>query len=839
MFFTAGAVGAADVPALPKMTFIAGHWDTAPGTGALRPDPAIPWNIAVVESPCPAEVSVELRLSVRDSGTSVLGHSAGGRFVTRGADLCGENDLWADAALILDYDGSGPVPSFYRVEISAHPEAGNVAIWRSGGGYLAQKPLAISLKQEHRLQVRKDKQGSIRVALDGTEVLAYRDPFPLKPGKVGVGALKALVEFTGLTVRPLEEKITVALPEKGNFRMRKLFDSKSLDEEWLFDGDEPVFRFQLKPSYEFQWVKVRPGIIPPVSSLPIFWTQWVGPDVEITKPDGYEIEREGEVFEIEMKVRPREGDAATGVIRVKVSRDAKALRYVYDVDTTLTVNKDKPLRYGHPLEFWDPWPHAAKGMLLEYERSPRQRWHALAWEQPGNAPPRRVDLALDYGWLAADPDGKGMTGSMPDYEKVSAMKPKGKAAMGLADDANLVMIYENDPGYQLYNELCNWGYDWHCRLHNAAWRKDGVPAGTVINLRFTFTHEERAALADLFTRSKHIAEDWYQDVPRPVMEWPTNTFARTVRAMSPHNSHIWYGGHYVTDRGNGDTCCMRLEPGNKLVGTLGYGLFTPAWVHHQNLRTMTFDALIPEGEGKVSVLCRTSIPAWNLETKKEFELSAGKTAGWRTFEVDATPFAGAQITELEFRNVGGKPFYIDNVAFKETHPPKPEYVFASFVHHGGRKPEWVMEAETLAGGFPTSDPDAGNGFALAVDEKHKKGTCFYGPYDAELPAGEYEGTIRVKVADNTLATPVIGWDIQQDAGAARYVAASGKWTGTEFPAPNRYEEKKIAFKRDAGGRFCVRIYQEADGGKFWVDQVRLRRVKDGWGNPLPEKRERW
>ncbi|MEI8195008.1 MAG: hypothetical protein WCI73_03780 [Phycisphaerae bacterium] len=797
-----------------------GHWDQSVA-GAWRPDPAATWNIALTREAAPANAAVETTFMIRDSGVVTLPHDSSQRFWVKGEGLFGETDLWADAALFVNYTpAAGALPQYYRVEVSGHPEASHVAIWKMGGGYLAAKPVTLDLKKPHTLKAETDQQGSIRVTLDGAEVLAYRDPMPLPAGKAGIGALKAIAEFTAFSVRPLERDVTVALPTQGDFKVRKWYEGKgALDENWVFDGDEPVFRlYNSKGGITFQWAKLRPGMTPTIADMPWFFSGIVGEDVQIEIPEEFAIVKEGPTWECRMKFKPRKGDGGSAEIHVTLQRDAAANRYTYDVDTTLKIG-DKPLPYRHPYEFFDPWPAAAKGLNQEFNRALRQSFEGFAWEQPGGKPARRMNFCNDYDQF---------TGALRFIN--SEVKTPGMSAMGCEADANMVIHYLNNPGQALMGEMCMWGYDWHQRMLNESWRKTGIPANSSYNIKFQVTHEEKAAIEPLFKAAQHISAESCKFKQLPVVEWPVSTFARTADPLASRNSLLWLGGEYVQDKGHGDASSIRLKPKEKLrpSAPLGVSYFMPTKCVSAWNKTFSFDVLTeggaaPGASRKLLVTLRSTTVhlAVNQQT---FELS-GEPGKWQTLTMPADALIGGVLVDLSFENVGTVPVYIDNVRF--TEPPEV------------KKPQWDLQAEMLNLDHMIADPDAENGFALVFTPKDPTGACIFGPYDTELPAGDYRATIRIKVPDNTVTTDVMGWDVVETEGASKWGVAGANWKGTDFAAAGKYVNKEFTFHRDAGGRLSIRFYQRQAGGQYWVDKVTFVRTKDAWGNVLPEKRDRW
>lgn len=797
----------------PALAPMRGHWEN--GEGRWRPDPAATWNLALTAKPLPAAACVEATFTIIDSGVVILPHSSEQRFWLHGEDRLGENDLWADAGLVLSYRDGGPLPAYYRVEVSAHPQAAHVAIWKSGGGYVAAAPLAVALKVPHTLRAETDGKGSLRVSVDGAEVLAWRDPLPLPAGRAGVASLRAIVAFTAFSAQAAVREVSLPAPAQGDFHLRPWYaGEKALEENWLFDGVEPVFRIhRSKLGIEFQWVKLRPGVTPPVAALPWFWTQYTGDDTDVSVVESFDVIREGPVWECAIRLKPVRGEGARAIFHVNLRRDTAANRYAYDIDTTLTVGA-AALPYRHPYEFFDPWPAAAKGRTLEFERNPRQRWEAFAWEQPGGRPPRRVNFANDYLKFNAP---------YAPYFSNSTVRTPGMTVMGCEPDVNMVIRYLNDPGETIYNEMCSWGYDWHQRLANEAWRKGGIPAGSTFRLQFQVTHEESKVIAPLFAASRHISEESCSLREVPALEWPLNTFGRTSDPLASRNTLTWLGGALARDDGNGDRRSIRLAPGEKTAASMSLGLsyFFPPHVFGPWAGTLTLDVRAPSGGGKARVVIQQSNPLRRLNDQV-FDVAGG---GWQRVTMTSDALIGAVLADLEIRNAGDTPLLIDNVRFSEP-PPQPP-------------PVWELQAEMLNLTHLVPDPEASNGYALAFATNDAPGACIFGPYDTELPAGDYVGAIRICVPDNATTNEVAGWDMVQSEGAARYGVAGGNWRGTDFAAAGRYVEQPVAFHRDAGGRFSIRFYQRQPGGQYRVDKIMLRRVKDAWGNALPEMRDRW
>lgn len=621
---------------MPALTFKSGHWDQV--AGKLRPDPASQWRVALVEGPVADDVVVETQLCVPESGVVRSQHNGAGRFITKGADLFGESNAWSDAAFWLCYNEDGALPKYYRVEVSACPQARMVGIWKMGGGYLAVKPLEVPEGKPLRLRAAVSHEGSIRVYVDDKEVLAYHDPQPLKPGKAGVGALKGIVEFSALSVKPLTGMVPVPMPERGQFQLRGWLGNADTADTWLFDGEEPVLRLiksgggmSVGGASVFEWVTLRPGVAPPICYLPWQWTQWTGDDTDLSVLDEFTVVKEGAAWECLMKLKPRHGNGAAGTIRVTLSRDAARQRYVYEVDTQMTVAATGPLPYRHPLEFLDPWPAAGKGLALAHDRAPRQNFDYIVWEQPAGKAPRNITFANDYLWFK--PAGQ-------PYMDNSTVKPLGVGYMGCAPDVNVMVEYLGDPGFAISNEMCNWGYDWHHRITNDGWRKTGIPAGTKLAVKFRLTHEDSAKVSALYAASSHISSEVSAQKRRPVFEWPVTTFGRAVSVLESHNSKVWMGGEYVTNKGQGDRYCIRLNPKEILTpaADLGTSLMFPVRCYTTWQRTMSFDAFVDQGTAKLTVICKSTLPRAAVN-QKVFEIT-GSPGGWRSSEMEPMRLSG-------------------------------------------------------------------------------------------------------------------------------------------------------------------------------------------------------
>jgi hypothetical protein len=815
-----------------KFDFLCGYWETF--GGLLHPECQATWSVALAKGDLPPDQFVEAGFVVEESGI-ILGVKGetngwvppgrpqfGGWHMTYGADLPGENDPQSDLGFFLRYDPSGKIPSFYRVQVAALPQCGEITLWKTGGGYVAAKPFPFEIGKEYRL--RAEARGeTITVTVDGKSALTYRDTAPLSKGRPGLGGLRSRVGFRDVQAGALKEDSPATsspVKRQPDFHLRDW--NPAHPGKWLFDGAEPVFCFTGQPDSSLVAMKIRPGYAPVISYCPIFLTQWNAPELCLEQFDKIEFGKGGMTWDITVNLKPNAGDGATAVWRMRVSYDPSLDTYVYDFDLDLAVHPEKPWKYTHPLEWFDLYPISVTGSVLDWERVPRQRYQWILWEQPDDQPPRKLGLQHDYQFAGAQPDGSNTfkgPGSALD------LRTGGIAAFGIEPDVNIVTRILDDGQLPHLVDLCAWGTDWHfrCRGDSSKWTSGQIPAGTRIRLKWRMNHEKPEVLRPILGRAKHL-RDSVLPQKLPAFEWPKTTFARTVDMHEPHNPCPWVGGTLLTNQGYGDSACIRLEPGQK-TGPASFGLspYYPFLVFRYGKRTVTFDAIAEKESGQIKVTCSNSLPRNETSTSE-----ANIGTAWKSYTVDIPAMAGAISSSFTMANTGRTPVLIDNVAFNEI----PE----------AKKPACVVEAESIAPTLLAVDPDASNGMALLLPPEHSTPTFpldLSAPGDVRLPPGEYRVKMRVKVEDNTAAQAVVSWSVLQTDNAKERIPAQGAWKGTDFAKPNVYEEKEFVFQREAAGRLNFSFARLTPNGKIWIDSLTLTRMKDGWKRPLPSDRNRW
>ena len=105
------------------------------------------------------------------------------------------------------------------------------------------------------------------------------------------------------------------------------------------------------------------------------------------------------------------------------------------------------------------------------------------------------------------------------------------------------------------------------------------------------------------------------------------------------------------------------------------------------------------------------------------------------------------------------------------------------------------------------DSRARNGYALVADPADKPGADFsdgniWYAYAYQQGPGRIRGTFRLKVADNTVAKPVVGIRIGIDNGDLKSgQSALRKLKGTDFTASNTYQEFSLDVLKGEQG-FC-------------------------------------
>ena len=138
---------------------------------------------------------------------------------------------------------------------------------------------------------------------------------------------------------------------------------------------------------------------------------------------------------------------------------------------------------------------------------------------------------------------------------------------------------------------------------------------------------------------------------------------------------------------------------------------------------------------------------------------------------------------------------------------------------------FIYEAESFgssASGYVVSDPDALNGTTLEAHiGRETPGIMRFGPYARE-PAGRYRADFRLKVKDNTIDQPVVGFDVVETGGAA--VGSARELKGTDFAKPATYQDFSIEFDRSDIGGMEYRIYWRG-GTDVWADRITVTQLK--------------
>lgn len=783
---------------------VEGKWSATDGT--VSASPANTWTCALADSTSDRSQFAEAEFTVVESGVVLMGST--GYQVTLGPDLPGENDPCADFALFLRRDDSPPLPVFYRIQISAHPQAGEIAVWRTNGGFLAVKSFAF--KEGTTYKIRALSCGpSIEILIDGQPVLSCMDRRPLAGGKTGIGTLRGRTTVKSFVTGGLKSDPPPYV-HTLNFKLREW--NPAHPGKWIFDGDEPVLNFNLKPkSLDLTCLKLRPASMPAIAFCPLSWTQWTGDDTELSVPEKVEFLEEGRQWRLSATFVPKSGAGANAEISMAITYDEQSQSYIYNFISSMKVSGSAALPYRHPLEWWDPWPIGAGGTALDHDRVPRQRWSHVMWEQPDGKPPRKLALNHDYLAIGASPSNAKLGNNKLYSEHLSnlSIRENGINAFVLYDDVNIVTILKRSQGDATpYNELCAWGFDMHFRLRNEEWRKTGIPAGTELKVEWSVTHQDSAKLAPILESAKNLF-DFIEPSNIPVVEWPSSGFEKTVSMQEHHNSATWTGGTLAVGGADGSKNCIILSGGEKLgIEPFGKGGYFPEKLFTWGVWKIRFQARTDGDTALLRVNCVATNPRNSKNIK---ELTIPKADGWRTFEMDSDVLSGLISGFFLMENIGTAPVRIDNVSFIAPTTPTIPGV-------------WAMELEKIAPQFLVMDDDAGNRMAAKLTtENSDLKTCIYGPYDITLPPGDYVARVRLKVSDNTVKENLVGWDVCQSEGAKSYVPANGDWKGTDFTAPNRYEEKSFTFHREAAGRLSFRFYRRAMTGDIFLDRITLEK----------------
>ena len=158
---------------------------------------------------------------------------------------------------------------------------------------------------------------------------------------------------------------------------------------------------------------------------------------------------------------------------------------------------------------------------------------------------------------------------------------------------------------------------------------------------------------------------------------------------------------------------------------------------------------------------------------------------------------------------------IDNLRLSAYAPPKADG--KAWVYEIGEK-------MALASAEKIDDPDATNGKAVrSMKDVQKPGTIVFGPYTKDQTAGQYRISVRAKVDDNTAATPVFVMLLQanENIGSMTNILVV---KGTDFKAPNSYQEFEFEGVKPPAGNFEFPIYWSGKTN-LWLDRITVTTEK--------------
>jgi uncharacterized membrane protein len=136
--------------------------------------------------------------------------------------------------------------------------------------------------------------------------------------------------------------------------------------------------------------------------------------------------------------------------------------------------------------------------------------------------------------------------------------------------------------------------------------------------------------------------------------------------------------------------------------------------------------------------------------------------------------------------------------------------------------EWYYRAPTYGvAGDTVADPDAKSGGAWFVGKDRTPGGKISGPVITDQPPGQYRVTFRLKVGDNTSPKPAVLLRTTACGVVNPPLQAGMSLRGTDFQAPNQYQEFSLEIIRPpyGGVQYLVDWW---GGTEVWIDGWTVR-----------------
>ena len=304
-----------------------------------------------------------------------------------------------EAGIVLRLRETEETPGFsgYRVQLS-HKYQEISLVKFPEGGYVKSVPCEVSLERSHRVKVITNG-AKIIVSIDGIKKIQFNDHILpiLSPGKVGFGtSSQAKVKYSNISVKKLENNSQIFNPDfltthEPDFRHRIWLGERP----WIFDGDEPIMLLPVPKARYINNVKLRPGYKPLLS-----WNSHWGVEnqgaYKVAENTNSEIKVSGGGKSIKFQWKGEHVNKRfITATSMHVKWDKFNHAYVYEIDSTMEVQKGEPFdfRYGFDFEHHTPLDPFRWKYLMIKKKDGVMSYRPLSPFDPGPL----QDLAIQNG----------------------------------------------------------------------------------------------------------------------------------------------------------------------------------------------------------------------------------------------------------------------------------------------------------------------------------------------------------------------------------------------------------------------------------------------------------
>ncbi len=567
----------------------------------------------------------------------------------------GEEDSDWDFALIVRYKDN---KNYYRLMMSA--ERDEIVLWKPEGGFLAVKNFSFDRNNWYTVSVAL-RDSLINVLIDGEEVISYEDKVaPIIEGFIGMARYGNAVVFNKPPVwREWASGLNFNL-HKNNQEYASDFHMKDWrGQKWIFDGNEPIASIDEK-NVIIERVKLKPGYRP-IGFWELFWKQTIGDDFyakNIASP--IKVFEEGDEFIFELGSTPSDS-AITSWVRVKITYSNDKSSYVYDVNTSMEVNKEKTWESNANnlgrLEYLDFYPYnaiAPASLMLRGAWDKKYEW-TLFNNSAGEWHYRPINHYDGLAGVSVD-----IYGGKYIYGAHSIVNP------------TIYLLNANMPNYKHSVDLCSWAYDAHF-----IWR----PQETKLTLRAgdKFQAHYQILSTDYDTAERLFKQSFLDEIFTSLIGKELPIYRRTVndflvgRVISEQYDEWIWQGDYEWDKttGVGDSYSIKLN--NK--GEDEIDKIKTAYVDTIGPSYFTRTESIPAGTYSVSAYVKTenmsgSYPTISIASKYPptepsiFEITdLLATEDWKKISFEAyLPESAGIALSLDFSGEGA--VWFDNVLWE-------------------------------------------------------------------------------------------------------------------------------------------------------------------------------